>query len=306
MRGYIANTDYEWYRYLSTQGDLPEVNFWRPSDRRAVRAIDPGSPFFFKLKRPHNAVAGFGFYSRHSVLPAWLAWETFGPANGAADFATMRERIERLRKTGVSDPHGDYQIGCLMIAEPTFFGPHEWVKAPSDFHPSIQQGTTYDLGQGEGKRLWEECLSRARSRRAVELMEEARRYGTPMTVLPRLGQGIFRISVTDAYGRACAVTTEHSLPALEAAHIRPYSEGGEHKVSNGLLLRSDIHRLFDKGYVTVTPDYRFLVSRRLKTDFDNGRTYFPYDKRSISVPRDLADRPDPELLQWHSSERFLG
>jgi len=126
----------------------------------------------------------------------------------------MRERIERLRKTGVSDPHGDYQIGCLMIAEPTFFGPHEWVKAPSDFHPSIQQGTTYDLGQGEGKRLWEECLSRARSRRAVELMEEARRYGTPMTVLPRLGQGIFRISVTDAYGRACAVTTEHSLPAL--------------------------------------------------------------------------------------------
>jgi predicted restriction endonuclease len=96
------------------------------------------------------------------------------------------------------------------------------------------------------------------------------------------------------------------LPALEAAHIRPYSEGGEHKVANGLLLRSDIHRLFDKGYVTVTPDYVFLVSQRLKKDFDNGSTYFPFNRRSISVPRNAEDRPDPELLQWHSSERYLG
>ena len=306
MRGYVANTDYEWYRYLSAQGVLPEVNFWQPSGNRTFRAIEPGSPFFFKLKSPHYAVAGFGFYTRHSILPAWLAWETFGPANGAPDFTVMRERIETLRRTQVSDSHGDYQIGCLMIAEPVFFDSGDWVGAPRDFHRNIQQGATYDLDHGEGKRMWEECLSRARGRRAVELMEEARRYGTPTIVTPRLGQGIFRISVTDAYGRACAVTTEHSLPVLEAAHIRPYSEGGEHKISNGLLLRSDIHRLFDKGYVTVTPDYHFLVSRRLKQDFDNGRTYFPFNKQSITVPRNLADRPDPKLLQWHSSERFLG
>ena len=55
-----------------------------------------------------------------------------------------------------------------------------------------------------------------------------------------------RFAVTSAYQSACAVTMEHSLPVLDAAHIRPYSDGGEHEVSNGLLLRSDIHRLFDK------------------------------------------------------------
>jgi len=124
-------------------------------------------------------------------------------------------------------------------------------------------------------------------------------------VLPRLGQGIFRIGVMDAYNRACAVTTEHALPVLEAAHIRPYSEEGEHHVSNGLLLRSDIHRLFDKGYVTVTPDYRFLVSQRLKKDFDNGRTYFPFSGQPITVPRAPIDRPDPKLLEWHGKEIFL-
>jgi len=47
-----------------------------------------------------------------------------------------------------------------------------------------------------------------------------------------------------------------------------------HEVSNGLLLRSDIHRLFDAGYVTVTPDYEFKVSGRLREDFNNGETYY--------------------------------
>ena len=103
------------------------------------------------------------------------------------------------------------------------------------------------------------------------------------------GQGIFRIGVTDAYDRACAVTTEHSLPVLEAAHIRPYSEGGEHRVSNGLLLRSDIHRLFDKGYVTVTPDYRFLLSQRLKQDFERPNL-LPVQRATDHRPAG-ADRP---------------
>ncbi len=56
--------------------------------------------------------------------------------------------------------------------------------------------------------------------------------------------------MTEIYTRRCAVTKERTLPALDAAHIRPYREGGKHEPPNGLLLRSDIHRLFDKGYVT--------------------------------------------------------
>lgn len=49
---------------------------------------------------------------------------------------------------------------------------------------------------------------------------------------------------------------------LQAAHIMPYADGGTHDVTNGLLLRSHIHCLFDLGYVTVTPEYRFKVFRR--------------------------------------------
>ncbi len=119
-----------------------------------------------------------------------------------------------------------------------------------------------------------------------------------------MGQGIFQAAVIKAYARACAVTTEHSLPVLEAAHIRPFAERGEHELSNGILLRTDIHRLFDRGYVTITPDLRFHVSRRLKDEFENGRTYYALEGSSIFSPKDPSTRPSAELLDWHSRMKF--
>jgi putative restriction endonuclease len=66
--------------------------------------------------------------------------------------------------------------------------------------------------------------------------------------------------------RRCAITGEKALPVLQAAHIRPVTKEGFHRVDNGLLLHSDLHALFDQGYLTVTPDHRVRVSRRLKAD----------------------------------------
>ena len=92
--------------------------------------------------------------------------------------------------------------------------------------------------------------------------------------------------VTDIYRRRCAVTQERTLPALEAAHIRPYGDGGEHEARNGLLLRRDIHSLFDAGYVTVTPDLRFEVSRRIREEFENGKHYYALHGQQIEPPKD--------------------
>ena len=82
MRGFIGNTDYDWYRFLAAQPDVVEVNFWQPSGGggRFV-ALSPAEPFFFRLKSPHNAIAGFGYFASYSALPAWLAWESFGRTN---------------------------------------------------------------------------------------------------------------------------------------------------------------------------------------------------------------------------------
>ena len=309
MNGFLANTDYDWYAFLEARRDLEEVNFWQPSGGRAFRALAPGEPLLFKLKSPHNAIGGFGHFVRHSVLPAWLAWDAFEETNGAPDFDTMRKRIEHYRRKRPRDPSASYPVGCLVLAEPVFFPSDLWVPQPSNWPVHAVQGKTYDLARGEGRRVWEACLAAARSVRDLLHLpvgrDEQPRYGEPVLVKPRLGQGTFRIVVTESYRRACAVSSEHSLPALEAAHIKPYAEGGEHRIGNGILLRSDIHRLFDKGYVTVTPERRIEVSRRLKQDFENGHSYYPFHGNEISAPAERADLPDADMLRWHNENRFL-
>ena len=108
------------------------------------------------------------------------------------------------------------------------------------------------------------------------------------------------------YGRQCAVTLEKALPALEAAHIRPFSEAPLHYVRNGLLLRSDVHKLFDAGYVTVTPDYHFEVSDHIHTDFDDGENYYKLHGTELWVPKSAEHQPGREHLEWHNENRYRG
>jgi putative restriction endonuclease len=112
--------------------------------------------------------------------------------------------------------------------------------------------------------------------------------------------------VTDVYSRKCAITGERALPALEAARVRPYRDGGEHIAPNGILMRRDIHSLFDAGYVTVTPDYHFEVSRRIREEFENGRHYYELHGTRLTVPAKDVLKPDLTALRWHNEERFLG
>jgi putative restriction endonuclease len=91
---------------------------------------------------------------------------------------------------------------------------------------------------------------------------------------------------------------------LEAAHIRPYGFGGSHSPANGLLLRQDFHTLFDRGYLTVTPDRHIEVSSRIKDEFNNGKEYYALHGREIRVPQAPDRQPSSELLQWHNEHVF--
>ena len=131
-------------------------------------------------------------------------------------------------------------------------------------------------------------------------------YGDPLLQPRRLGQGTFRALITDVYQRRCAITREKALPALDAAHIQPFSDVRAHALNNGILLRSDVHRLFDAGYVTITPEYRVEASRHMKDDFDDGDNYLKLHGSSVWVP-DLAEvRPDVDALRWHNESVYRG
>ena len=113
---YIGLTDPDWYYFLSKQEHIDEVNFWQPHGNRIFRSLKPGELFFFKLRAPQKAIAGFGYFERFEILPAWLAWECFGEMNGAPDFESMIERIHRLRhEDGIDARAGDFPIGCMPM-----------------------------------------------------------------------------------------------------------------------------------------------------------------------------------------------
>jgi len=232
-----------------------------------------------------------------------MAWEAFAEKNGARTLKEMRIRIEKYRRT-VPRPTEDYEIGCILLEQPFFLPRNQWIPSPNDWSHNIVRGKGYDTTIGEGKRVWDVVLLHLHTAAVPIVTEERRRFGDPILVTPRLGQGSFRIMVTDAYKRRCAVTNERTLPALEAAHIKPYMENGPHDVRNGILFRSDIHRLFDIGYVTVSEDYRFEVSRRIREEFENGRDYYALQGKHISLPSSKDTWPDKTFIEWHQENAY--
>ena len=308
MRAWVAVTDKDWYRFLSRRTDLDEINFWQPGGNRVFGTLSPGEPFLFKLHYPDNAIVGGGYFTHSSRLPASVAWEAFGEKNGASSYVEMCLRIERYRRKPL-DPRGQYIIGCIILQEPFFFPEADWLPAPPDFQRQTVQGKMYDLRDPVGHELWQKVLARMRPAQGSAVTEPRAEIPLDWRERPvryRLGQGAFRVLVTDVYGRRCAVTGEKALPVLEAAHIRPVTEAGPHRVDNGLLLRSDVHTLFDQGYVTVTPKHRFLVSPRLKRDFDNGEPYYQLSDKRIWLPGRDEDRPSREFLEWHADTVYRG
>lgn len=308
VKAFVAVTDNDWFEFLASQPGLDEVNFWTPSGR-PLAPLEVGEPVLFKLHAPRNVIAGGGFFAHFSLLPVSLAWEAFELKNGARSYDEMRARVEYYRDVAPK-PHEDYQIGCVILADPFFLPRPHWLAPPEDFHPNIVRGKTYDLSTTVGQAMWERVVGeRALLRHSAaerSPIAEHLMYGDPTLVRHRLGQGTFRVLVTDTYERRCAVTGERVLPALDAAHIRPVSAGGQHRVSNGLLLRSDVHTLFDRGYVSVAADYTFRASRRLRDDFDNGESYAQLAGKRIWLPRDERDWPGRESLEWHCDTIFLG
>jgi putative restriction endonuclease len=126
---------------------------------------------------------------------------------------------------------------------------------------------------------------------------EVARFVKPHMMTPRLGQGSFRVAVTESYERRCAMTGEKTLLVLEAAHIKPFSEQGPHLPSNGLLLRADLHTLFDRGLMTVTTENRIEVSAQIKEAYGNGKVYYALHGQKLQVlPQALSDRNSLVLL----------
>ena len=261
---------------------------------------------------------GIGFFSSHSLIPIDFAWEVFQEKNGIDTYSGFRQKIISYR-----DPDNPIdinpRIGCIILTNPVFFNENDWILTPASWHPNIVKGKKYDTLSEDGRLVWNKIELLLQKYKLFEIEKEYKnqfvleeenlnnRYGAEILTRVRLGQGAFRVMITDAYERKCAISGERTLPVLDAAHIKPYDKSGPHSISNGILLRTDLHKLFDKGYLTITNDFKIEVSRKIKEEFENGRDYYRYQGNPlITLPPRQIDKPSQNFIDWHHQNIFKG
>lgn len=316
MDFWVGVTDNDWYEFLAARNP-DEVNFWQPSGTPPFKRENI-ELFLFKLHSPLNFIAGGGYFVTYTSLPISIAWETFGEKNGVLSYLELKQKIALYREARGRRNTIDPEIGCSILAEPFFFAREQWIPIPEDWASNIVRGKMYSTESETGKELFNKVQQRLhnipRPKIVSELQKEENvpstltggsRYGSEFLTRARLGQGSFRAVVMQAYNRQCAITGERTLPALEASHIKGYAENGPHHITNGILLRADLHKLFDKYLITIADNHRVEVSSRIREEYENGRDYYALHGRQLLVlPKKLEDHPDKELLRWHN-EQFI-
>jgi putative restriction endonuclease len=312
---FIANTDRAWFDFLASRsvgGRVDEVNFWLPKATTPMKEMSPGEPIFFRLKKPDYAIAGYGFYAHFDLVDLHTAWAAFGWKNGDPDKRRFFERIGGYRGVDLLDASAvPAPIGCTILRDAIFWPQSRWIPwGPVEgWAPNIVQGKT-ERDEARATRLAAEILADARPvpndlHQSFVPLDVDERAMVLREVADREGQGAFRLRLLRAYNGQCAITGEHTGTVLDAAHIQPYLGPGSNHVQNGLLLTKEFHALFDVGYVAVTPDYEVRVSERLRADWQNGKRYYPYDRRNlIHLPDDPTLRPSRDALAWHYERVF--
>ena len=212
MKLWVGITDDDWFRFLA-EIKPDEVNFWQPSGGRIFQVLQPGELFLFKLHSPNNYIVGGGHFVSSTPLPASLAWEAFGLKNGVR---SLDELVARVRKYSKKNNAPDPVIGCNVLAEPFFLSRSQWIPVPEDWSKNIVTGKSYDSASVQGAALLGQLAAslagvRDEDRASYVSNIEAARYGSEYLTRGRLGQGAFRVLVTDAYTRRCAVTGEKTL-----------------------------------------------------------------------------------------------
>jgi putative restriction endonuclease len=288
--------------------------------------VTDGGWFNFLSTRNPNVIAGGGFFLRHELMPMSMAWEVFRENNGVADYASFASKIIDYQSKKAADVSPDNPgvvtrmdpdpvIGCIILAGPFFWPKDQWLPQPADWKSQIVRGKGYTTDEPIGAGVWEIVQrqflmevpsSSSQLIQASATIAEGPAFGAEYLTRARLGQDMFRVAVIKAYRYRCAMTSERTLPVLQASHIKPYVLSQSHRVSNGLLLRADLHILFDRGLITVTPDYTIRVSAAIRERYQGGEHYYLLHGRRLVVPPALDDRPDRDLLQWHNGKIYEG
>jgi len=309
LKLFLSITDTELVNFYRRQ-QLDEINYWR-QDKRTFSSLGYHEPFCFvshMVKGQPRKIMGVGFFVEFRRMSPQATWLRFGRKNGFATELEFRQRVLARKGAAGKKPGLDPELGCILLTNPIFFPKQDWIEVPPSMSPRVVAGKTYSTEDEEGAELWtqlEKLIERDLPPVQVEeLVAEKQTYQSSYRRNVRLGQESFRSTLLSAYHGTCAVSGCQILPLLEASHIQPWSRRGPQSIRNGLLLRVDLHRLFDAGYWTIAPDHQILVSPSLVQDFPTDPFYHSLSHSTLQFPADPNLRPAPHFLDWHRKHIF--
>ncbi len=287
----ISPTDNAWFTFLKDSGQNSFVNFWTPTPWN-IKKLNRGNRWYFLLKSPIRQIGGFGEFYEYKNLTAIGAWNEFGQRNGCHSREDLINKIQRyldknsVKYGGKSIKIDTYQIGCVVLKNCQFWEEENYMN-PSDYQinfPTQVVKLKYFEGYNPLMSLIDTSLN-------FNLISEQREDYT-VTVKQRKGQGQFKGKILKAYNNKCCITGETCPELLEAAHIQPYLTELSNHIQNGILLRVDLHRLYDNGLLFIDKDYIVHISSLIIGD-----DYLKYNGKSMSLPISLENYPSQKALE---------
>lgn len=253
-------------------------------------------------------------------VQAWLG--THYPSDPIGD---LRANLEHLTVNSPSRPHYDYartswrsdgghprdrlfKVDILGSANRVRFEPFN---PATHGHVDLRKN---ELGKWEVHYLPVDVQARIEAKAHADAFaelppienEQDARVWVMRAVAQRRGQPLFRAQLLEAYGGCCAITGCRATEVLEAAHILPYRGDHTHRVDNGLLLRADLHTLFDCMMLWITPDLTVELSPSLMhTDYAalSGQWInLPDEKHQHPNKKHLADHANRCKARWSSEQ----
>nr|WP_315020193.1 HNH endonuclease [uncultured Aminipila sp.] len=290
----VAPTDLEWFNYLKENVLTKEVNFWTPTPWN-VKKIERGDKLYFMLKSPIRKIGGYGFFEKYENTTARDAWNKYGLGNGVSSLAELESRCSKyVTKNSILRPRENLEIGCIILRDLILYDEQDYFDISEkgyDFPSQVvklkyfsEGGITENVTTGNVEPFFLVDKLRIKTKNKKSNLKD------------RIGQSKFRKELLEAYGGKCCVTGSTTFDVIEAAHIQEYVNEESNHIQNGLPLRTDIHRLFDSGLITVNEQYKICVSPYLSEPY-----YKAFNNKKISLPKSEKNFPSLEALKYHNS-----
>lgn len=292
----LAPANITWFQNLRDAGYSGLVNFWTSMDWK-VSGIAKDTWWYFVI---NGKLAGGGRFEDYAVMRVSEAWARFGFGNGAGSVPEMVGEVISQRQRNVQDKsfNPDPIVGCIALRDCVFL-PDEQHALPEAHGLSLPgQLLKYKLLSVPPLRLVQIAGSAAQPDAHGPVNKEDVRLRIQTGIANRRGPELFRRALLAAYDSKCPITGCNTVEVLEAAHIVPYLGDRTDAVANGLLLRADIHTLFDLHLLALTPKTCIVV---LHPDLRLGH-YAELHGRQLRLPQRPEDWPDSTALAEHLAD----